>query len=351
MTRTGVRRQSVERGPLPRLRREEVAPFLAGQPGHHDAADAHRPGTGQRLGVDPRADDEDRRRPGRRRGRPARQPAVWPGRELEPPARRPAEATMPARCRGRRRRIVIDEPGRTSRTMPATGVSSGSTMSPVAMRQRPLPLEQRTRRRPGRAGRGRRRRPRPASRRASGSPAIGASHADTRPEPRRRGAARRSARRTTDDRRPPRAAGRPGRRREARRRPGPRSGRRAGTRRERSVAVIGAVTSVAQSASLPRRRAARAGGRPRSGSRSGTSRRSTQQPAEAARHLDREAAGRARRAGRRRGTGTRPTAGSPGGRSTSRGPPGAGRARVVPGRAAWTDEARRAPARRAARPA
>ena len=33
-------------------------------------------------------------------------------------------------------RIVIEVPGRTSRTMPATGVSSGSTMSPVATRQR-----------------------------------------------------------------------------------------------------------------------------------------------------------------------------------------------------------------------
>ena len=50
----------MEGRPLARLRGEEVAPLLARQAGDDDAADAHRPGAGQRLGVDPRADDEDR---------------------------------------------------------------------------------------------------------------------------------------------------------------------------------------------------------------------------------------------------------------------------------------------------
>ena len=56
----------------------------------------------------------------------------------EAAAGRSAEGHDPAHAAAAAARIVIDVPGRTSRTMPAIGVSSGSTMSPVATRQRPF---------------------------------------------------------------------------------------------------------------------------------------------------------------------------------------------------------------------
>jgi hypothetical protein len=56
----GQRGQAMERGTLARLGCEEVAPLLAGERRNDDAADAHRPRPGHGLGVDPRADDEDR---------------------------------------------------------------------------------------------------------------------------------------------------------------------------------------------------------------------------------------------------------------------------------------------------
>ena len=61
---------------------------LLDKPGHDHAADAHRPGAGQRLRVDSRADDQDRAR--RTDIEPARaQLALGAG--LETAARRPAE--------------------------------------------------------------------------------------------------------------------------------------------------------------------------------------------------------------------------------------------------------------------
>ena len=113
----GERRQPVEGRPLARLGGEEVAPLLAGEPGDDDAADAHRPGPRQRLGVDPRADHEDRSRPSRRRGRPgAARRRARP--RAEPAARRAAEgddAADPAtggadRDRGARPDLA-DDPG------------------------------------------------------------------------------------------------------------------------------------------------------------------------------------------------------------------------------------------------
>ena len=44
---------------LASLARPEVTQLLAGQRRDDDAADAHRPGPGERLGVDPGADHED----------------------------------------------------------------------------------------------------------------------------------------------------------------------------------------------------------------------------------------------------------------------------------------------------
>ena len=87
------RRQPVEGRALAGLGREEVAPFLARQAGHDDPADAHRPGPGERLGIDPRADHQDRA--GRSDVEPARSQLAL-GTGLEPPARRPTEGHDPA---------------------------------------------------------------------------------------------------------------------------------------------------------------------------------------------------------------------------------------------------------------
>ena len=84
----GERRQAVEGGALARLGREVVASLLARQPGHDHAAHAHRPSAGQRLGVHPRADDQDG--PRRTDVEPAR--SMLPvGRVLETATGRPTE--------------------------------------------------------------------------------------------------------------------------------------------------------------------------------------------------------------------------------------------------------------------
>ena len=128
------RREPVEGGPLARLRREEVAALLAGETRHDDAADAHRPGPRQRLGIDPRADDEDR--PGRPDVETARaQFAV--GAELEAAAGRAAERDDPAdAAAGRPDRDAGARAGRRGRS-PRTASRARSVMSPVATRQRP----------------------------------------------------------------------------------------------------------------------------------------------------------------------------------------------------------------------
>src|SRR5206468_9496004 len=56
----GERLQAVERGPLARLGGHEVAPLLTSQATDDDAANAHGAGPGEGLGVDPRADHQDR---------------------------------------------------------------------------------------------------------------------------------------------------------------------------------------------------------------------------------------------------------------------------------------------------
>ena len=141
-----------------------------------------------------RADHEDRARPSRRRGRRLRSSPSAPG-DVEAAAGRAAERDDRRAARGRRPGSRCALPGRTSRTMPATGVSSGSVTSPPATRQRPRhsnsssPVGDATARRRGSA---------PIGRDDPGRSCAG------------RAGARRSARRPRPTRRPPRAARSPG---------------------------------------------------------------------------------------------------------------------------------------------
>ena len=93
--------EGMQRGTLAPLRGAEVAQVLAGQRGHHDAADAHRPGAGERLRVDPRADDEDAPRPADVDA-PGPQVAERVGRELERARGRRARRERPAERPARR---------------------------------------------------------------------------------------------------------------------------------------------------------------------------------------------------------------------------------------------------------
>ena len=181
---------------------------LLDSPRHDDAADAHRPGPGQRLGIDPRPDDEDRA------GRPdveaARaQLAVDPG--VEPAAGRPAEGDDAADAASGRadrdpgpRPDLADDP----RERRLDGV--GDVAAPRCASGRA------TRRRTHRRARARRR---GAGGRSSAHRA-GARRRRRAARPRRdagRAAARRWAPRPRPSRRPRRAAGRPARARTARR--------------------------------------------------------------------------------------------------------------------------------------
>ena len=250
-----VGRQPVERRPLPRLRGEEVAPLLAGEPGDDDAADAHRPRPGQRLRVDPRVDDEDRA--GEADIEAARaEPAIGPGREPDAPARGTAEGDDaadavtrgPDRDRGARADVAHDARDR--------GLDR---VDDVAGRDAPaaLPLEQVLAADRGVPEPGRDRLAAPRWAAASARPRS-ARRRPGRCGPRggRRGAARRSARRRRPTRRIPPARGRPARD-GTRRRPGPRSAAGAGTRSSEPTVIAAPVPR-------PRpaiRRAARAGGR------------------------------------------------------------------------------------------
>ena len=113
----GVRRQPVEGGSLACLGREEVASFLARESGHDDPADAHRPSARQRLGIDPRADDEDRAGQARRRGRRVAARRWRRSPSAACPRVGPPRVTTP-RMPWPVARRVMDVPGWTSRTMP-----------------------------------------------------------------------------------------------------------------------------------------------------------------------------------------------------------------------------------------
>ncbi len=159
-TANGGRRWSAARWRASDARKSRRS--LLARPGDDDAAHAHGAGPRQRLGVDPRADDQDR--PGRCRRRGRRAAARRPGsrRGWSRPRVGPPRATMP-RIPRPAARIVIEVPGRTSRTMPATGVSSGShdvaggdpparpPLEQVLPAVRPRPGCRRRRRRPGRS--------------------------------------------------------------------------------------------------------------------------------------------------------------------------------------------------------
>ena len=80
----------MECGPLACLGREEVAPLLARQPGHDDAAHAHGARPGQRLRIHAGVDHEDRTGEADVEP-PGAQAAVRAGRHADPAARRPAE--------------------------------------------------------------------------------------------------------------------------------------------------------------------------------------------------------------------------------------------------------------------
>ena len=128
------RRQAMQRGALARLRGAEVPALLAGEARHDDPADAHGAGPGEGLGIDPRADDEDG--PGQADVEAAGPQLAVPGRRHgQPSAGRPAEDDdaghgPPLAW------MTTAPPGRTSRTMPASGLSMVSDRSPLATRQR-----------------------------------------------------------------------------------------------------------------------------------------------------------------------------------------------------------------------
>ena len=320
------RRQPVERRPLARLRREEVAPLLAGEPGDDDAADAHRPRPGERLGVDPRADDEDRAgqpdveaarpqdAPGHRSPGPRRAPAARGSdspRASTPGMARPlgpdADPDRPAGRRGRRRHGGLDGLGSARRRRPASG-------RPPVEEQ----LAHRARRTPGRSSGGS---GAPAGGRPAiagvGAPAGDGAAADLH-EPRvaeavegpRAGAPACRAGRTERPRRPGRSAKR---RRSGPLDDGPAPATKSGPASSRVARPHH--RAVCQALSSSRRRSGR------SGSRSGTSRRSTRSPP----RPPATSTAKCRPAAPRR-TASRnlnsATAVSPGGRSTSSRPPG-----------------------------
>ena len=206
-TRTAERRRAGGARPLPALRGAEVTQLLARQRRDDDPAHAHRAGAGERLGVDPRPDDEDAAGPADVDAARA-QLAERVGRELEAatgrrsggeraaqrPARR-ADADLRARAgrRSRRRRSVTTIVSRCSPvTMPpmlglaghgaSSSPSSPCRPPPSAGRergaQRPPPARARAVRAPP-GSRPRRRACRAACSR-SGSPA-----ATVEPRPRR----------------------------------------------------------------------------------------------------------------------------------------------------------------------
>ena len=150
-----------------RSRGLEVAQLLARQRRDDDAADAHRPGPRERLGVDPRADDEDA-------AGPADVDAARP--ELAERVRRELETAVRRRARGERagqREARGADPDLGARPdladrRPRAGDRPMSRCSPVTTRQ--LVLAARDRRQqlaldaPGRGGAGRRARPAPSAR-------------------------------------------------------------------------------------------------------------------------------------------------------------------------------------------